>query len=144
MNSKNRQHSSGKKVTLKPKSLEMKTSISLSRLTVWRSYSFAPEWYADAAKEAREGNDHHARRREIVFAVSSAESYLFEWVRDDILQRDFSELDKYFPPGDRKPIREKWKGIPKKLKGNCLISSIPIHANPPFFRVSSSLSTTII
>jgi hypothetical protein len=125
MSSEKKQDSSGKKVTLKPKSPVMGTSVSLGSLTVWRSYSFAPEWYADSLNEARQGKDHHARRREIVFAVSSAESYLFEWVRDDILQRNFSKLNNYFPPGKKSPVTTKWKEIPKQLKSQGLIPSIP-------------------
>ena len=125
MGSEKRQDSSGKKVTLKPKSPVVGTSVSLGSLTVWRSYSFAPEWYADAVNEARKGKDHHARRREIVFAVSSAESYLFEWVRDDILQRNFNELNDYFPPDEKRPITEKLKEIPKQLKKNGHILSVP-------------------
>jgi hypothetical protein len=125
MGSEETQDNSGKKVTLELNSAVMGTSVSLGNLTVWRSYSFAPEWYADAVNEARHGNDHHARRREIVFAVSSAESYIFEWVRDDILQRNFNELNNYFPPGKKSPVTTKWKQIPKQLKSEGLIPSIP-------------------
>ena len=42
--------------------------------TIWLNYSFAPEWFNDALTEARTGKDHHARRREILFAVCCAES----------------------------------------------------------------------
>jgi hypothetical protein len=52
--------------------------------TVWLSYSFAAEWFNDALTEARAGKDHHARRREILFAVCCAESYLVEWIRDQV------------------------------------------------------------
>src|SRR5262245_31238247 len=47
-------------------------------LVTWGGFAIA--WYADALKEARVGaGDHHERRREIVFAVCCAESYLWEW-----------------------------------------------------------------
>lgn len=43
--------------------------------TLWQTYRYAPEWFADAVEESgREG--HQARRREILFAVCAAESYL--------------------------------------------------------------------
>src|SRR5919112_3743691 len=76
---------------------------SIGELTVWLTYSFAPEWFEDALNEAKRGADHNARRREIVFAVCCAESYLFEWVRDEIIGKSNMErlmkyLNKYFPP----------------------------------------------
>jgi rubredoxin len=77
--------------------------------TVWLSYSFAPEWFADALHEARAGGDHHARRREILFSVCCAESYILEWVRDQVLNRQFDRLNKYFHPenGELYPISGK-------------------------------------
>jgi len=89
--------------------------ISLLSPTIWLSYSFAPEWFRDALHEARLGHDHHSRRREILFAVCAAESYLLEWVRDDVLKRDFNQLEHYFPPGKQRPLADKWKEIPKQL-----------------------------
>src|SRR5262249_31345242 len=42
---------------------------------------FARSWYEDATQEAKNGRheDWHPRRREVVFAVAAAETYLFEW-----------------------------------------------------------------
>jgi len=93
-------------------------------LTPWISYNFASDWYADAKIEANNSN-HHARRREILFSVACAESYLLEWVRDQILKHDYSWLDRYFPPGKNRPIAEKWKDVPKQLKDHGLIHSVP-------------------
>ena len=84
-------------------------------ITAWKSYSFAPEWYEDALNEARGGKDHHSRRREVVFAVCCIESYLFEWVRDDVLNREFSSLQNYFPDDHLRGIRERWKEVIKTL-----------------------------
>src|SRR5688572_8466411 len=77
--------------------------------TIWSTYSFAPEWFADARHEARTGTDHHARRREIVFAVCCAESYLVEWVRDEVLRSEFRRINEFFPPNPRHPegVRDK-------------------------------------
>ncbi len=99
-------------------------------VTVWLTYPFASEWFEDALHEAKTGTNHNARRREIVFAVLCAESYLFEWVRDRVLDRsDFvklvKDLNKYFPPSGKEGVREKWKAVPKKLKNDGLIPAVP-------------------
>jgi hypothetical protein len=93
--------------------------------TIWLSYCFAPEWLADARNEARTGRDHHARRREILFAVCFAESYLVEWVRDEVLNRDFNRLNQFFPPGERRGVIDKWRDVPKALLANGLIPAAP-------------------
>ncbi len=98
--------------------------------TLWLIYSFAPEWFNDALTEARTGKDHHAHRREIIFAVRSAESYLVEWVRDEVLNRDFNRLNQFFPPGERRGVAEKWKEVPKALLGAALISAVPDLGKP--------------
>src|SRR5215211_425462 len=103
---------------------------TVGELTVWVEYEFAPEWLEDARREARTAG-HNARRREVVFAVCFAESYLFEWVRDQVLdKRDFGQLVKdlnyYFPPAGRKrAIREKWKEVPKRLFKDGRITGTP-------------------
>ncbi len=93
--------------------------------TVWLSYSFAPEWYADAVDEAQVGMGHHVKRREILIAVCCAESYLLEWVRDEILNRQFLRLNDYFPPGETKGVAEKWKRVLKQLSDEGLIRGLP-------------------
>jgi len=109
---------------------------ALGELTVWLTYPFAPEWFEDALHEAKTGTNHNARRREIVFAVLCAESYLFEWVRDEVLdgRRDFEKLvihlNKYFPPGSREGVRDKWKDVPKKLKNDNFIPAVPDLSQP--------------
>ena len=99
--------------------------------TVWQTYSFAPEWLEDAIEEARADGNHNARRREIIFAVSFVESYLFEWVRDQVLNRDFDLLAMYFPPSQKKGIRDKWKDVPKKLKSDGAIPAAPDYSRAP-------------
>jgi hypothetical protein len=90
----------------------------------WKSATFAPSWFADAISETQSAGPHF-RRREIVFAEAAAESYLFEWVRDQILRSDFNQLDRYFPPGEIRPILERFKYVLKKLKSDGLIAAIP-------------------
>jgi hypothetical protein len=104
-------------------SLNLKASALTA--TVWNRYSFAPEWFKDALSEARTGQDHHSRRREILFAVCFVESYLFEWVRDEALNREFDQLNKYFPPGDRRGICERWKAVTKQLEKNKKVPKAP-------------------
>jgi len=93
--------------------------------TVWLTYPFAPEWFHDALHEARTGHDHHSRRREILFAVCFAESYLYEWVRDGPLSGRFDELRDYFPVDDRRGVYDRWKEVLKKLRDNKLIEKLP-------------------
>ena len=71
----------------------------------------------------QEGAD--ARRREIVFAVACAECYLFEWVRDTVLNSDYVRINDYFVPGSISPIKDKWKDVPKKLLSERLIKGAP-------------------
>jgi hypothetical protein len=100
------------------------SSEAFGNLTVWRTYSFAPEWFRDAKEEASRPGP-NARRREIVMAACAAESYLLEWVRDSVLQRDFRSVENYFPPSDRRGILDKWKEVPKKLNREGLIPKAP-------------------
>jgi hypothetical protein len=94
--------------------------------TIWLAYSFAPEWFRDALCEAQTGHDHHSRRREILFAVCFAESYLFEWVRDEVLKGDYDGLLEYFPvPHKRRGVRRRWKEVLKQLLENGKIGKEP-------------------
>ena len=60
-----------------------------------------------------------------MFAVACAESFLVEWVRDEILKHDYASLNFYFPPGNYRSIEVKWKEVPKQLKEHGRISSAP-------------------
>ena len=93
--------------------------------TVWDISTFAPDWFAEALAEARNGGGPQARRREILFAVCCAESYLFEWIRDEVLKRDFSKLSTYFKPRTRDNVLTKWKEVPKQHAQEKLIDDAP-------------------
>jgi hypothetical protein len=85
----------------------------LERTELWLAASFAPSWFRDARSEAQHAKgDIDARRREILFAVCFLESYLLEWTRYLLGPRDFK---KYFPPGRKGGIRDKWKFVIKGL-----------------------------
>ena len=95
-------------------------------LSPWIYQSFAPEWLKDALYEAQNASDYNSMRREIIFATAFAESYLFEWLRDDILKKDFIKLSAYYNLFYMiHSSTEKWKEIPKKLYNDGLISDIP-------------------
>jgi hypothetical protein len=66
-----------------------------------------------------------ARRREILFAVCFAETYLVEWVRDEVLQRKFDGLKGYFPLDDDRGVIRRWKEVPKLLCAQKLIPAPP-------------------
>ncbi len=83
--------------------------------TAWQTYCFSPEWFADALAESGIANSPPARRREVLFAVCCVESYLLEWVRDEVLQCDFMSLEKYFPFGSRRGIKQRWTEVTKQL-----------------------------
>ena len=92
--------------------------------TVWLTANLASEWYGDAMHEAEHPGSNH-RRREILFAVAAAESYLFEWTRDVVLKKEYRRIDEFFPPGSTSPIKDKWKRIPKDAAARGLISNAP-------------------
>jgi hypothetical protein len=101
---------------------------------LWITANFAKDWYRDARREAETppaGDSRHRDRvrREILFAVCLAETYLFEWVRDSVLNHDYETLNHYFPPVERKrpkmPVREKWREVPKQLMSDGRLSKLP-------------------
>ena len=90
---------------------------------------FARDWFDDACNEATKETA-AARRREIIFAVCTLESYLLEWVRKILLSRYshaelLGRLDKYFPGGQRNSIVRKWKAVPEALYADRLIKEKP-------------------
>jgi hypothetical protein len=109
------------------------SSAAVGTPTIWLTYRFAAEWFNDALQEARTGMDHHSRRREVIFAVCTAESYILEWIRDEVLNRDFQRLNNYFPPGRWMNVTDKWKKIPKQLLRDGLIPRIPNLENPGYW-----------
>jgi hypothetical protein len=87
---------------------------AIGTLTPWVTYHYAREWYEDAVREAGQPG-YASRRREILFAVCAAESYILEWVRDVVLNQDFPKLLEYFPVGLRRGVCDKFRQIPKQL-----------------------------
>jgi hypothetical protein len=88
----------------------------------WLTHSFAPDWFTDAVREAgAQHGDLGARRREILFSVAFGETYIIEWVRDDVLKRDYQRFRNYFRAKDKLTAVTKWKEIPKRLYDDKLI-----------------------
>lgn len=97
---------------------------TLSSVEIWTASCFSRSWYEDARTEAAV-SEPNARRREIIFAVCCAECYLFEWVRDEILRRDYQRLTHYFPIPDKDGIYERWRRVTRALREECLIRQLP-------------------
>jgi hypothetical protein len=82
---------------------------------LWLDLSFAKSWYDDAVEQSRLPNSRDAMRREIIFAVCAAESYLLEWVRDAVLNRKHDELPNYFPANRKVGVQKRWKAVVKQV-----------------------------
>lgn len=117
------QHEPAPPAAIHPQSVGGRAGVNPA--TVWLTYPFAPEWFADAVHEARVASSHHARRREVVFAVCCVESYLVEWVGTQALDQDYSRLHAYFPVDDRTGIRDRWKEVIKALAADGTIRAAP-------------------
>lgn len=93
---------------------------------LWMTYSFAPEWLVDAkAEAAKPQNRPSDRRREIIFSVAFGESYLVEWVRDEVLERNFQRFFELFPASLKLSAKDEWRRIPKQLVEDGLLKGTP-------------------
>ncbi len=109
---------STKGITITPKPVAAKATAVDSK--VWLADSFSEDWYKDTLHEVQTGKDHNSIRREIIFATCFAESYIFEWARQNL---QIEEINDYFPPAPRfkndpryrRTLKEKWNQIPIEL-----------------------------
>ncbi|MDY7041405.1 MAG: hypothetical protein SVX38_11130 [Chloroflexota bacterium] len=94
--------------------LELK--VKANAVNVLSAANLAKDWFADAVNEAQsETEDAIASvRREIVFVVCFAESYIFEWARD---VAGMGEVTKYFVKKDNRweKLKVRWKEVPLRL-----------------------------
>lgn len=91
-----------------------KVRVTGSIATLITGHSFAQYWLADALQEG-EGKDFNSIRREIVFASSFLESYIFEWAQGQ-LSNDAEGLLDLFPLHKNLPsLTIKWKQTPQKI-----------------------------
>lgn len=102
---------------------------------------FAGDWYVDAVREAQaEHGDIHSRRREILFAVCCAESYIYEYTYDVLIgalgvtDEVDREIERYFP---LKPDRgrnpsgtDQWKAVPRRLRADGHLAAVPDLGGP--------------
>ena len=101
-------------------------TMDVPEVEVWFTHSFAPDWFKDAMHEAKAPlGDVDARRREILFSVAFGESYIVEWVRDEVLKKDYREFWNCFEPKEKLTAERKWKEIPKRLCAENLIPRCP-------------------
>ena len=100
-------------------------------MDLWKYGTYATSWLTDAQKEATVGGE-DAMRREIVFAVCAAESYLSEWVRDEVLKSDFGSrrLNHYFPVKKNIGIVDRGRYVIEHLNEDGTISGQPDWVNP--------------
>jgi hypothetical protein len=95
--------------------------------------SFADAWYADAEQQSTLPDDADARRREILFAVCFAETYLFEWARELLKVETGSYRERifeFFPPDDGRSVSDRWKEVPRDLCNAKLIPAKPDLGGP--------------
>ena len=99
-------------------------------------------WPAPGSTTRAESQQHgrDARRREILLAACFAETYLFEWVRDEVLQHKIGpgpdhhkNLLKYFPVGKKRGAYDKWREIPRQLADDGYILGCPDLGNCPWW-----------
>lgn len=93
---------------------------------IWTTVSFSQAWLRDTYFEAiQEGPDH--RRKEVIFAICFAESYLFEFVRDVVLALDFRSTPRYFPLATRRNrgIKDRCKDVLKQLYQDGKVKGTP-------------------
>lgn len=101
----------------------VKLRVTVPNPTVWINYRFAPHWYMDCVAETQsDGPD--ARRREIIFAVSLAESYIFEWAMTEVVNT-ITDIVDLFAEDDRRGVSEKWREVPRQLHQAGLIPGLP-------------------
>lgn len=87
-------------------------------VTLWVYGRWAKGWYVDTQNEAKCDDSNpkirdDAKRREIVNAICFLESYLYEWVRDEVLKGEVSQLSRYF---DRESnLAKRWKKVTQNL-----------------------------
>jgi hypothetical protein len=75
--------------------------------TLWVHANYTEPWRKDAENELT-NQDRDGRRREIIFSLAYFESFLYEWVRTDILNGNVNELEQYFPTSINPPERVPW------------------------------------
>lgn len=94
----------------------------------WHTASFMFPWLRDAYLESiEEGREH--RRKEVIFAVCFFETFLFEWVRDDILKNDYQALFDFFPPDRHMPIMDRCKTVLNRLHQAKKVLHLPVWGN---------------
>lgn len=90
------------------------------------TFDLSQAWFSDARWEAENplaADNYHYRRREVIFAVCFAETYLFEWTLA-ALDLDGDKLTRYFPNSDKRGVAEKWAKVPAALHRDHLLKTV--------------------
>ena len=102
-----------------PSAIHAQTVTSSIELLI--TSSFAQDWLDDALMEAKKENSLANKRREFIYAVCFAESYIFEWVRDNIFSDRLYDLIDFFTHRVTKNgiffkgVKAKWKTTIEQL-----------------------------
>lgn len=120
---------------------EIRVNADESQVELWMAGNYAPAWFRDAKTQAEiDGDvddDDMVKPREIVFAVCAIESYLVEWVRDEVLKSNYRQLKKYFPAprnGRYSSIVVRWKGVIERLVADRAIPGKPDFDNQRYWK----------
>ena len=111
-------------------------------VTAWFEETLAPMWIEQALTTGDPSKMAAARRREVIFAVAAAESFLIEWVRDDVFKRDLKACAAYLLAREQQSIIERWKTKPSELVEARLIPSMPVFASSTSWEAFHTLVAT--
>jgi hypothetical protein len=109
-----------------------------SQVELWMAAHYAKWWFADAKQQSLNDDDSDgtAKVREIVFAVCSIESYLVEWVRDEVLKSNYQRLKHYFPIERKRHlgIVGRWEQVINRLERDRAIPRKPEFGETPYWK----------
>lgn len=97
--------------------------------SVWLSESLAPYWIEEAKAVSQAFPIVAARRKEIIFSVAAAESFLIEWVRDSVFSGDVAGSVQFLSSRKKMGICERWKSFAETLSNDGRITQAPNFGN---------------
>jgi hypothetical protein len=117
---------------------EIRVNADESQVELWMAGNYAAEWFKNAKQQSLfdDDLDEMAKPREIVFAVCAIESYLVEWVRDEILNSNYQRLRHYFPIEQKRflGITARWQQIVNRLAIDRAIPAKPEFGEAPYWK----------
>ena len=110
-------------------------------VTAWFSETLTPYWIEEALSAQGDASA-SGRRKEVIFAVAASESFLVEWTRDDVFERNVKACAAYFLAREHQPVLERWKELPKNFEEVRLISAAPDFGSSKAWPEFTSLVST--